>query len=851
MKYFLPSALSFFFIFLISNPIFSQTKKGFKYLKKEKFEAAAKAFQPDTSSAELGLVAKFGMAQALGNPKKNPVYNFVKADSLLDWVQIHWTKKLTSAQRTQFSKDWEISSSHFTTFSRQLVKDAWSSKPDSSKSLKMVDDFIKCFPKSDVSLFRKAQKLQPELLKKEVESDLSKKDYGLLSHILNTHLATLKSKYPSKVELLQNFCFEKFLQKPAGVDNLKIFAEENPEHPASKDSGREDFPAAYKSENLKPKLTFISMYGNGYFVDWIRKSAIVLLKSKPVTEAEKSGFSEIEKTIFRELEWESKGNSVDVSKEFEEKDQIGWEMFIRQLAPSDRAFLAFKKMNQAFLWKRTWKKSVDVLHFGAPLFPKKEVWFADMLTILEAPDLDIQPVNLGNEINSPGNEYVPVPSADGQKLYFGATGRDENPFPGEDILVSTRTEKGWGKPEIVKNLSLPGNQDPLFLSPDGNQMVIFNSGKANETTRTATGWSEPKPLNIPGLANFSWVGVVQYSANKLVAIFEAKKSENVDFYVVKKDEKGIWGKPEPLAMLNTLENERSPFLHFDNETMYFSSEGHAGLGNLDVFKTKRLDDTWLNWSKPENLGKEVNTPGEDWSYVISTDGKTAYFAQKNENDNSDLYMIALPDSMRPEQVRLVSVEVVDAAGKPISGEIQLINNQTNVILGRFVASEGNQFTTITLPDNANYSVVFEKEGYFPASKSVPPPVGNQVTEVRLQVFQMKLGHGKGSELQVFFDYDKADLKSESLPELQRVAVFLKKKNQKIRLVGYTDDSGTEEYNRQLSARRAEAVRQEFIKMGLLAENMEAVGRGEENPLDTGQTEEAKAINRRVEVEFLN
>ncbi|HNG91101.1 MAG TPA: hypothetical protein PK858_12880, partial [Saprospiraceae bacterium] len=325
-----------------------------------------------------------------------------------------------------------------------------------------------------------------------------------------------------------------------------------------------------------------------------------------------------------------------------------------------------------YMQKRDWKKSSELLHANAEHFPDRKRWFTDLTAIVDAPTFGVTPTDIGKQVNEGGSEYVPVPSADGKYLYFCGSGRLDNEA-GEDIFMCTRKDSGWSKPVLIKELSGAGNQAPLSLTADGNRMIIFDDGRPYQSDKTATGWTEPKRLDV-NTSDFAWVGLVQIAPNNQVMILEARTGgfSGTDLYVAQRQADGTWGDPVRLdTVINTAEEDRSAFLHPDMQTLYFSSAGHPGMGGLDVFMTTRLDDTWLHWSKPINLGKEINTLSDDWAYKITTDGSTAWFSNRRSSFDQNIYTVPLPAPLRPKPVRMVELSLKDDDGKPLDAEIIL------------------------------------------------------------------------------------------------------------------------------------------------------------------------------------
>ena len=275
----------------------------------------------------------------------------------------------------------------------------------------------------------------------------------------------------------------------------------------------------------------------------------------------------------------------------------------------------------------------------------------------------IQPQILPNTINTPiGEEYGPTLTIDDNTLYFVGLNRDETNMS-EDIFVSRRDKRTgeWSSAQIVPALSTPyRNEAPTSVSGDGKTMLLFVEGRMCFSQRGPYGWTEPRPLpSYLQLGN--WQADAQISADGSALLFaanypaEGEERASLNIFVSERDKQGRWGKPYSIgSLINTPGMERSPFLHPDMKTLYFSSDKEGTIGDLDVWVTRRLSDTcWTCWSEPENLGAQINTTGRDCWYKISADGKTAYYAQKNGRRH-DIYSITLPDDKRPEPITVLA-----------------------------------------------------------------------------------------------------------------------------------------------------------------------------------------------------
>jgi outer membrane protein OmpA-like peptidoglycan-associated protein len=284
--------------------------------------------------------------------------------------------------------------------------------------------------------------------------------------------------------------------------------------------------------------------------------------------------------------------------------------------------------------------------------------------------------------------------------------------------------------------------------------------------------------------------------------------------------------------------------------------GHGGLGGLDVFKTTRLDDSWTNWSEPEHLGKIINTATDDWGYKISTDGSTAYFSvAPRTTGNSDIFQVLLPEALRPELVSTITLTVKDKDGNPVEADVLLEDLTTGEIIGQLRTDPltGRFFTV--LPHEGRYSYVITKEGYFPRSNHIDLLEEGAKLEVDEIIELQKIDEMIGEENTIrlnnlFFDLDKFVIRTESYPELKRMANIITDNNLRIEILGHTDNTGSPAYNKTLSEQRANAVQEYLIGQGIDASKITIQGFGETKPLASNDTEKGRAQNRRVEIKFV-
>lgn len=480
---------------------------------------------------------------------------------------------------------------------------------------------------------------------------------------------------------------------------------------------------------------------------------------------------------------------------------------------------------------------------------------------------DSLPVAFPPTVNAPvGEAYGPVLSADGGTLYFVGLHRMDN-LGGEDIFCSTLDTLGrWTSAHLVRPISTAVyNEAPTSLSTDGSTLFLFSEGSIMLSQRTSQGWSVPNALPR-SLRVSSWQADAQMSSDGQALLFAAYTSlpwadkPSLNIYISLMDSTGRWGSPFPLpAPINTSGHERSPFLHPDMHTLYFSSDRPGGQGGLDVYVSTRLrEDSWTEWSEPQNIGLPVNTAGDDCWYKVSTDGHKAYFARR-EDDRQRLYWVSLPSDRRPRPVLLLTGKVYDAHG-PVYTRICWEDMATHKVVGHAITDPNSGTYTIVLPYNSpTYSLYITDDSYYPVSAMVDMRqvdcLADTLCTIRhdfeLVSYTDMLYRGVAVPLNtIFFETDKADLLPVSYAELSRLARIIQERGYRVQLSGHTDDRGSAEHNQRLSYQRAEAVRAYLVRCGCSPDALTAAGYGATRPVIADTTEAALAQNRRVEIQFM-
>ena len=553
-----------------------------------------------------------------------------------------------------------------------------------------------------------------------------------------------------------------------------------------------------------------------------------------------------------------------------------YDFYIRIAAPHESAFVALQRMISPYIKAKNWKLAAEKVKIYSPYFENNFRKTKDLLTLLEN-DIDksikISSVGLGVNTDT-GGEYVPVISADDKLLYFCGKDRKNN-IGGEDIFVSKKIKGIWTQAKIVSDLSTTYlNDAPLSISADGTSMFLFKSGEIYYADKTKSGWSEPNrfPQQING---GKWQADAMISSDGKAIFFASTKSGGYnlfseggnfhgdnqyasDIYVSTLNENNEWSEPINMgSVINTPYCERSPFLHPDMKTLYFSSDGHGGLGKLDVYKSTRLADScWNCWSEPINMGKEFNTKASDWCYKISTNGEVAYFSKTNQTGNSeDIYSVNLPKYLRPDLVATVTGKLVDKNNQPITADIRWEDLETGKNVGQSKSDPSDGSFFIVLPVGKIYGYYVDQDKYFPISNHLDlrnnkKPI--QINEnINMITFRQMIEDGLAVPVNnLFFNFAESVLQPYSIPELKRVAIIIKANKMNVEISGHTDNIGNDQKNYILSEQRALTVRDYLIKEGCSLEALSFKGYGNSRPIVSNDTEDGRSKNRRVEIRFV-
>lgn len=471
------------------------------------------------------------------------------------------------------------------------------------------------------------------------------------------------------------------------------------------------------------------------------------------------------------------------------------------------------------------------------------------------------PQNIGGNINTAESEYFPSLTIDGSELVFT---RRLNAF-NEDFFYSTDSNKQWGKAIPMKgNVNTAQNEGAQNISQDGQWLVFtgcnrrdgFGSCDIYISYLENDGWSEA--INMGGWINSDqWESQPCLSPDKKDLYFASRRLGGyggTDIWVSHIQPNGKWGEPENLGPgINTSGDEQCPFIHADNQTLYFTSNYWPGYGEDDLFYVRKGPNGV--WSNPVNLGYPINTINKEGTLFITADGKTAYYSSDKSDSKGglDIYSFELREDIRPYKTLWVKGKVFDkTTTKGLPSSIELIDLATRQTISKLTTDEQGNYL-VTLPVGKDYAFNVNRKGYlfysdnYSLSKQSPDSVYQK--DIPLQPIEI----GASIVLKnIFFEVNKFELTPESQVELDKVVQLLSENpSVKILISGHTDNVGTPASNLTLSNNRAKAVISYLAGKGISPQRLSSKGFGETQPISDNKTEEGKAMNRRTEMKVVS
>ncbi|PIY05126.1 MAG: hypothetical protein COZ21_04755, partial [Bacteroidetes bacterium CG_4_10_14_3_um_filter_31_20] len=441
------------------------------------------------------------------------------------------------------------------------------------------------------------------------------------------------------------------------------------------------------------------------------------------------------------------------------------------------------------------------------------------------------------------------------------------------------------------------------ITPDGNTLLIGNvynldggmAPGASISNRTKDGWSFPEKQNIKNFKNDNqFVNYFLTNDNKflLIAMENSSSYGGLDLYVSFRTGENNWSEPQNLgAVINTAANDYSPFLASDGVTLYYSTSGISGYGKEDVFMSRRLDDSWLNWSEPQNLGNEFNTKGSETKFTIPASGEHIYFSStENSIGLNDFFRIKLPEEVQPVDITTHNVEIGNtkfayyavpfkSSFDSLKGVVRNDLNEKNInkatiylidtITGDTIAfstTNDNGKFEMTVPkrddesiDERDLQLVIVGDGYEKKVINIDAQyfeseyliIGNVDTKMKVEMKVEKVIEFHN----IYFDYGKAELNQNSISVLDKIVQIMNEnKKMVIELSAHTDCQSSSDFNFNLSQKRATNAKNYIISNGISQDRIAAKGYGKTRLLTHCDclkcTEDEHALNRRIEVKIL-
>ncbi len=476
-------------------------------------------------------------------------------------------------------------------------------------------------------------------------------------------------------------------------------------------------------------------------------------------------------------------------------------------------------------------------------------------------DYVFAPQNMGAPINSAQSEYFPSLTIDSKEIVFTRRVNGTN----EDFFRSRRLNGEWETSVPVEGaVNTPQNEAAQNISQDGQWLVFtgcnredgFGSCDIYISYLGKDGWTEG--VNLGGWINSDqWESQPCLSPDKRDMYFASRRLGGfggIDIYVTHMQDNGKWGEPENLGPgINTSGDEQCPFIHADNQTLYFTSNYWQGYGDEDLFHVKKGPNG--DWSKPVNLGYPINTINREATLFIDASGKTAYYASDRSDSKGgmDIYSFELREDIRPNKTLWIRGQVFDKkTTKGLPSAVELIDLASNRTISKVQTDEKGNYL-ITLPVGKDYVFNVNRKGYlfysdnFFLSQHDPDSVYEK--NIPLQPIE---ANATIVLKNIFFDVNKFDLKPESQIELDKVVQLLDDNpSLKIQIAGHTDNAGKPADNLTLSNNRAKTVVSYLINKRISPQRLSYKGFGETKPVADNTTAENRAKNRRTELKVVN
>ena len=475
---------------------------------------------------------------------------------------------------------------------------------------------------------------------------------------------------------------------------------------------------------------------------------------------------------------------------------------------------------------------------------------------------EIEKEILPSPLNGFALQYFPVLTADGKQLFFTRRGGTAA-YDKEDIFISqAESAQIWTSPQSISSkINSSYNEGTCSVTADGN-FLIYTSCDAPDSQgscdlysveKVGGEWQSPKNMGTKINSSF-WDSQPSLSADGRLLFFSSNRRGGVggnDIWYAARNGDGSWSDAKNIgAPINTPKDEISPFLFFNNETLFFASDGHLGLGGMDIFLSRVSAGLF---QEPENLGLPINDQLDQVALFITAQEDYAYYSELSTNigigDRAYLYRFKFPKDIElGENLTVTGGQVVHSkTGEPISASLSLVSLANDSTRYQFQSNGQDGSFLMLYPEQEAAGLYVEKQGYLPKIYNVDRDSIKNVKDLKVELVPIASGEEFVFE-NVFFDFDSFALKQESLSSLRRLDRFLQA-NPKVSILitGHTDNLGSDEYNLKLSLQRAQSVRAYLLDVGTNPDRINVAGKGFREPMLPNSNASNQAKNRRITV----
>ncbi|WP_299708374.1 OmpA family protein [uncultured Pontibacter sp.] len=500
-------------------------------------------------------------------------------------------------------------------------------------------------------------------------------------------------------------------------------------------------------------------------------------------------------------------------------------------------------------------------------FARQQIQSADFAAVAMQKPVNFNPVRLSDQVNRFELQYFPSTTADQRNLIFTARA-GHRPDQDENIFVSQQRDGKWSAPaSISPNINTPANEGAATISGDGKTLVFTSCNRSDSqgdcdlyiSFRSGDEWSKPKNMG-PVVNSKAWDSQPSLSADGRTLYFTSTRPGGVgkeDIWVTYQKEDGSWQKPENMGeLVNSTGRDMAPFIHVSGSTLYFVSDGHLGMGGLDVFITKQGGGG--KWAKPENMGYPLNTHTDEGSLFVTADNKKGYYSRKEMTEAGaatiQLYELDVPENWRSKvsstyaQGRVYNADTK----KPLAAVVQLYDVSSDSLVQQVNSDKITGEYTIVLSEGKPYALYVSSPGFLMNSLSFDYTSHKALSPVALDVYLKPIKSGAAIVLNnLFFDTGQYKLERESKTELDKLITFMQQNPTiRIEISGHTDDVGSDANNKLLSERRAKSVADYLRSNSVPKDRITSVGHGETKPVKPNTSDENRSQNRRIEMRVL-